>query len=71
MPASGALRSRSSLVQSQMRYGRDDQRTVQQEVDDFTAECRKVLHLAESGRPGASSLLEPLGTALTSALTPR
>jgi hypothetical protein len=42
---------REELVRSQMRYGRDDQRTVQQQVDDFTAECRKVLHPAESGRP--------------------
>jgi hypothetical protein len=34
-----------------MRYGREDQRQVQQDVDDFTAECRKVLHPAEGGRP--------------------
>jgi len=42
---------REELVQSQMRYGREDQRQVQQDVDDFTAECRKVLHPAEGGRP--------------------
>ncbi len=34
-----------------MRYGREDQRQVQQDVDDFTAECRKALHAAEGGRP--------------------
>jgi len=42
---------REELVRSQMRYARDDQREVQHEVDDFTGECRKVLHPAESGRP--------------------
>ena len=42
---------REALVQSQLRYGREDQRTVEQDVDHFTAECRKVLHPAESGRP--------------------
>lgn len=42
---------REELVQSQMRYSREDQRQVQQDVDDFTAECRKVLHPAEGGRP--------------------
>ena len=43
-------RAREELVQSQMRYGREDQSQVQQMVDDFTAECRKVLHPAESQR---------------------
>jgi hypothetical protein len=32
-----------------MHYGREDQRQVQQDVDDFTAECRKVLPCR--GRP--------------------
>jgi hypothetical protein len=41
---------REALVQSQLRYGREDQRTVSQDVDNFTTECRKVLHPAESGR---------------------
>ncbi len=62
------------------RRGRDDQRTVQQQVDDFTAECRKVLHPAESGRPtqtAAAAVIEGVARpprrcrALTSALTPR
>lgn len=47
----GGSQDRGELVQSQMRYGREDQRQVQQDVDDFTAECRKVLHPAEGGRP--------------------
>jgi hypothetical protein len=47
----GGGQDREELVQSQMRYGREDQRQVQQDVDNFTAECRKVLHPAEGGRP--------------------
>jgi len=47
---------REELVQSQLRYGRDDQLTVQQQVDGFTAECRKVLHPAESRRPTSRRL---------------
>jgi hypothetical protein len=43
-------RDRNELVQSQMRYGREDQLQVQRDVDDFTAECRKVLHPTESER---------------------
>jgi hypothetical protein len=42
---------REELVQSQLRYGGNDQLTMQQQVDGFTAECRKVLlHPAESRR---------------------
>ena len=41
---------REELVRSQGRFGRDDQREVVQMVDDFTAECRKVLHPAEVER---------------------
>ena len=50
-------RDREDLVQSQMRYAREDQSTMQQGVDDFTAECRKVLHPAEADRPTSTWLL--------------
>jgi hypothetical protein len=43
---------REELVRSQMRYGREDQREVLQMIDNFTAECRKVLHPSESERRG-------------------
>lgn len=38
---------RGQLVQSQGRFGRDDQREAEQAVAGFAAECRKVLHPAE------------------------
>jgi hypothetical protein len=41
-------RDREQLVDSQMRYGLDHQREVHQRVEDFAAECRKVLHPDES-----------------------
>jgi hypothetical protein len=47
---------REELVQSQLTYGLDDERMMQQQVD-FTVECRKVLHPAESGRPSSKWLL--------------
>ena len=43
-------RDREELVQSQIRYAREDQSEMQKDVDHFTAECRKILHPAESGR---------------------
>jgi hypothetical protein len=48
--------NREVLIQSQLRYGRHDQLTVEEDVDHFTAECRKVLHPAESGRPARRRL---------------
>jgi hypothetical protein len=51
LPPSPAAKTAAGWSQSQMHYGREDQRQVQQDVDDFTAECRKVLHPAEVGRP--------------------
>jgi len=48
--------NRAELVQSQLTYGLDDEHEMQQQVDDFTAECRKVLHPAESGRPTSRRL---------------
>ena len=38
---------REMLVQSQRRFGRDDQREAGQMIDGFAAACRKVLHPAE------------------------
>src|SRR6185437_10533910 len=40
-------RDRAALIQSQLRYARDDQRTVGEGVDRFTARCREVLHPSE------------------------
>lgn len=42
--------SREALVRSQLGYARDDERIVGQAVDDFTAECRKVLQGAAPSR---------------------
>jgi hypothetical protein len=39
---------REDLVRSQMQDGREDQGLMQSYFDDFTAECRKLLHPAES-----------------------
>jgi hypothetical protein len=47
---------RETLVQSQLRYSREDQRTVDEDVDRFTAECRNVLHPGESSRPARRRL---------------
>jgi hypothetical protein len=41
---------RQQLVLSQGRYGHDDEREVDQAIDGFAAECRKVLHPAEPER---------------------
>jgi hypothetical protein len=38
---------RDALVQSQIRYARNDQQEIAQEVDTFAQECRRVLHPAE------------------------
>lgn len=45
--AVAAGEDREELVRSQLRYGREDQHEVQRSVDDFAAECRKVLHPKE------------------------
>lgn len=42
---------RETLIRSQLRYARDDQLIVGEDVDRFTAACRDVLHPAESRRP--------------------
>jgi hypothetical protein len=39
---------RGEVVRSQGEYGRDDERRVEELVDDFVVECRKVLHPGES-----------------------
>ena len=44
---------REELVQSQLTYAREDQLTMLEQVGRFTAECRKVLHPAESRRPAS------------------
>jgi hypothetical protein len=52
-----AGRDRGELVQSQGRYGREDQHDVEGLVSDVTAECRTVLHPAEIERPRRRRLL--------------
>lgn len=44
----GRGRDREELVQSQRVYARDDEREVRKWVEDFTFECRKVLHPSDS-----------------------
>lgn len=41
---------REGLVQSQLRYALEDEHSVQMQAEDFTAECRKVLHPGEVAR---------------------
>lgn len=53
-----AGRDRGELVQSQGRFGREDQRHVEGLVSDFTAECRRVLHPAEVEQPRHRRLLQ-------------
>jgi hypothetical protein len=43
-------RDREELVRSQLPFALADVRQMQQQVGDFTAECRKVLHPDESRR---------------------
>jgi hypothetical protein len=42
---------RETLIRSQLRYARDDQRTGSEDVDRLTSACRKVLHPAENPQP--------------------
>jgi hypothetical protein len=50
--AESASRSdRRDLVQSQGSHGNEHGHHAETAVDGFTAECRKVLHPAESKRP--------------------
>jgi hypothetical protein len=41
---------REELIHSQRPFARDDQRTMQRDIDSFTEECRRVLHPGETRR---------------------